>query len=383
VLRKRLGRAIRDGHPWLYADALDIPAGLTTGSIVDVVDPGGRVLGRGIYDAESPLAVRIWTLGNEALDEALVHARVAAALALRQAVIDPMETTAYRLLHGEGDLLPGIVCDVYGDTAVVQLDTPAVAEWLDTLVAAIHGQLPGIRRVLWKSGRRGAGVPSLRALVGEVPSKPLLVREHGMQLEVDVAQGHKTGLYLDQRENRQRVRALAAGRSVLNLCCYTGGFSVAAALGGAARTVNVDSAAPALAAAARNFAHNDIRLAPHTFTQADVFDYLAAGRETFDLVVLDPPSLAASRDALPGALAAYTRLNTLALAHLAPNGLLLTCSCSSHVTEAQLVDVVAAAGRANGRSVRLAGVYGAGPDHPTLAAFPEGHYLKAVLAFVP
>lgn len=383
VLRKRLGRAIRDGHPWLYDDALEIPAGLPTGSVVDVVDPGGRLLARGLYDAQSPLAVRIWSTNGEIVDAGLVHRRVASALALRQALIDTSETSAYRLLHGEGDQLPGIVCDVYGDTAVMHLDTAAVAELADRAVEAIRGLLPGIRRVLQKEARRGADPAALRAVVGDLPTRPLLIREHGMTLEADAAEGHKTGLYLDQRENRRRVRELAAGRSVLNLCSYTGGFSVAAALGGATRTRSVDTAAPALAAARRNFGHNGIGLAPHSFTAADVFAYLAATRESYDLVVLDPPSLAASQAALSGALAAYTRLNTLALARVAPKGLFLTCSCSSHVTEAQFVEVVGSAGLATGRTVRVVGLYGAGPDHPTLPAFPEGRYLKAVLAFVP
>jgi 23S rRNA (cytosine1962-C5)-methyltransferase len=296
-------------------------------------------------------------------------------------VIDPAGTSAYRLLHGEGDALPGIVCDVYGDTAVFQLDTPAVAQLAEAAMAAVRACRPGLRRALRKGGRRAAAEGPV-ALWGELPARPLVIREHGLRLEADVLHGQKTGLYLDQRENRRRVGELAEGRAVLNAFAYSGGFSVAAAMGGAARTVSVDLAGPALEAARRNFALNALAVAGHDFVQADAFEYLAAGGPDFDLVVLDPPSMASSAAAKPQALAAYRRLNELALGRLASGGLLVTASCSSHVSEDELVEAVAAAARHAGRTLRILERRGAGPDHPVHPAFPEGRYLKLLVLYV-
>jgi 23S rRNA (cytosine1962-C5)-methyltransferase len=391
VLRKNLARALRAGHPWLFADALTIPAGLATGTAVDIADRQGRVLACGLYDADSPLAVRVWTVGrSEAIDARLVHQRVAAASALRRVVIDPRTTDAYRLLHGEGDRLPGIICDVYADTAVIQIDTPAVQPLVADLVGAILAEAEGVHRVLLlpRSRDRDRGPersiePEL--LAGPPPGGPLVIREHGLRFEVDIARGHKTGLYLDQRENRRRIRELAMGRRTLNLFAYTGGFSVAAAAGGAVATTSVDIGRPAIDAAARNFALNGLGTdAPACrLVAGDVFDFLGDCDETFELVVVDPPSMAPSKGALEAALAAYRRLNALALGRVAPGGLYFTASCSSHVTADQLRETVGEAAVDARRDIRILELGGAGPDHPTLPGFAEGRYLKTLLAYVP
>jgi len=421
TLRKDLSRAIRGGHPWLFAEALAVPAGLqvvhdggadqaasnartdgaalASGTIVDVVNRGGRFIARGVYDPASPIAVRIWTLdAGEEIDARLIRGRVQAARSLRQGVIDPATTDAYRLLHGEGDRLPGIVCDVYADTAVIQLDTDAVRRFVPPLTKAIRQAVPEIRRVVmrWRivlrrraatrrrapdhGGATAGTMGGVEVLAGPPLDGPILVREHGLRFEVDIARGQKTGFYLDQRKNRRRARELAAGRRVLNLFAYTGGFSVAAAIGGARRVTTVDAAAPAIEAARRNFALNGLEpgAAAFTFVVADAFDYLAACRETFDLVIVDPPSMAPSKAALDRALAAYRRLNALALARVARGGLLFTASCSSHVTEARFEAAVRAAAADAGRTVRVVERAGAGGDHPVLAGFAEGGYLKGL-----
>lgn len=203
-----------------------------------------------------------------------------------------------------------------------------------------------------------------------------------MAMEVDVLLGHKTGLYLDQRENRRLVRGLADGRRVLNLFAYTGGFSVAAAAGGARRVVSVDVGRPLAAAASRNFGLNALPESLHHFVVADAFAYLAEASERFDLIVIDPPSMAPSAAAVPGALRAYTRLNTLALGRAEPGALVLTCSCSSHVTQDHLLAVLRDAAAAARRTVRVVDVRGAGQDHPVVPGFPEGRYLHALLAHV-
>ncbi len=314
TLRKRLSRAVRQGHPWLYGDAVSVPQGLPTGTIVEVREPGGAFVGRGLYDADSPLAVRVWTIEErERINDDLIKRRVREAWNLRQAVIDMESTTAYRLLHGEGDRLPGVVCDVYGSVAVLQQDTAAVGHLLPAVVDAVRELVPTLDCAVLRPSRAAGAEAPLRALYGTPPAAPLQVREHGLVYEVDIARGHKTGLYLDQRENRELVRRLATGRRVLNLFAYTGGFSVAAAVGGATRVVSVDVGRPLMAAARRNFALNELAQDGHEFVVADAFEHLTGANEDFDLLVVDPPSMAPSAAALPGALRAYCRLNTLAL----------------------------------------------------------------------
>lgn len=383
TLRRNLARAIRAGHPWLYSDALVVTPGTRTGEVVSVLDRRGRVIGRGLFDAESPITVRIWsTRRNEPVDAALLAARVRSAAALRRATIDPQETTGYRLLHGEGDLVPGIVCDVYGSTAVLRYDTPSVEALEPALCSALLENLPELDRIVRKEGPRGEAV--VRTLHGPPLESAIVIREHGVLFESEPRLGHKTGFYVDQRDNRLRVRALARGRRALNLFSYTGGFSVTAALGGAREVTSVDVSAPALEAARRNFALNGLDPADPRwrFEATDAFAFLEQSTDTYDLVVLDPPSMAPSAAALERGLAAYRRANELALARLAPDGLLVTASCSSHVTEQHLVDVLRDAAMGASRRVRIIERRGAGTDHPTLPAFPEGRYLNVLFAFV-
>ncbi|MCB0214989.1 MAG: class I SAM-dependent rRNA methyltransferase [Chloroflexi bacterium] len=381
-LRRDLARALRAGHPWLFADALAAPMGLAAGSVVEVHDARGNWLARGIYDPDSPIAVRVWSLDrDEPLDASLLRRRLRGAAALRRSLLAPTDTDAYRLAHGEGDRLPGLICDIYADTAVIQLDSPALAPWLTAAAQAIGELLPGLARIALREARQPEpGGP--RWLVGEAPAERLVVREHGMLLEADVEQGHKTGLYLDQRESRRRIRELAAGRRVLNTFAYTGAFSVAAALGGAASVTTLDQAAPAVEAARRNFALNGLDPDAYRFIGGDAFAFLAEDAEHYDLVIVDPPSMAASRANLDRALSAYRRLNIDALHRCAPGALLLSASCSSHVSADQLRGILAEAGARAGRSLRILEARGAGPDHPTLPAFPEGDYLHAFLVHV-
>lgn len=400
TLKRRLSRAIRGGHPWLFREAVEAPKGLVTGRVVDVVEPGGRFVARGLFDASSPLAVRLWTTERaEALDDRLVARRIAEAWRLRRSVLDLAQTDAFRLLHGEGDRMPGVVCDLYGHSAVLRLDTPAVEWLLPAVTEAVRRALPDLRRVLLRAAGGGevAGVArggedasrtpgtALRVLAGSPPSAPATVREHGMRMEVDLAHGHKTGLYLDQRDNRLRVRGLAEGKRVLDLFSYTGGFALSAALGGAASVTAVDQAAPALETARRSFAQNGLDPDDDRwrFVAGDVFDFLAREHERYDLIVLDPPSMAPSAATLSRAIGSYRRLNALALGRLEAGGLLLTASCSSHVTEARFLAMLAEAAGDADRPLRILEVRGAGADHPWPIGFPEGRYLKVVLAEVP
>jgi 23S rRNA (cytosine1962-C5)-methyltransferase len=385
-LTKDLTAALRRGHPWVYAGALALPRRPPPGgSEVDVTDHRGAFVAHGFFDPDGPIAVRVLSRERGArLDGAFVRARVAAACAIRRAAAPMLDGDALRLVHGEADGLPGLVVDLYGDTGVVRFDgLAAEAAWAphaDAVAGAIRAAgYPLVR--LWArpaEGRRGGG----RALVGDPPPPLVFVREGPARFEVDVVHGQKTGLFLDQRPGRARVGAIAAGASVLNLFSYTGGFSVMAALGGAARVTTVDLARPAIDAARRNFTHSGVDPTPHEFVAADCREFLAeaaARGRRWDVAVCDPPSFAPSEKAKAQALAAYRGLNAAVARVVAPGGLLATASCSSHVTEADFVEVVAAGCDEAGRAARIVWRAGAGPDHPVSPAFPEGRYLKFLL----
>ncbi len=386
-LKKDVVAAIRRGHPWIFAAALERPAReLAAGSVVDVVAPGGQeFLARGFYDPDGPIAVRVLTRDPDVrLDAAFVRARVLSACALRRTAAHELDGDALRLLNGEGDVVPGLVLDAYADTGVVRFDGMAAerawAPHARTIFEAVReGGIPLVR--VWarpSEGRAGGG----HALVGDAPRGLIMVREASLRFEVDVVHGQKTGLFLDQRPNRARVRDLAAGQRVLNLFAYTGGFSVAAALGGARQVTTVDLARPAVDAARRNFAHSGAPAEAHEFVAADCRAFLtdaAARGRRWDLAVCDPPSFAPSEKAKPAALVAYRGLNAQVAQVVAPGGLLATASCSSHVGMDDFTATVAAGCADAGRSARVVHAGGAGPDHPVSVAFPEGRYLKFLL----
>lgn len=386
--------AVRRGHPWVYREGIvKPPKGLATGTSVELVDEEGGFLGLGLWDAELPIAVRIFErTTSRPLDGAALGMLVVQAIAKRDGRFGDA-TTAYRLCNGEGDRVPGLVLDRYGEVGVLRLDTEAWTPHLERVVAAIRGPLAarGVRalglriRSEASSGPRTAGrrdEKKLLALGSPAPPDRTTVRENGMVMEVDLAYGQKTGAFLDQRENRARVRALAGARArVLNLFSYAGGFSVAAALGGAAQVTSVDIASGAHATAQRTFRENGIDPGAHAFVSADVFAFLDQARsrgERFDLVVSDPPSFAPSERALPRAITAYRRLHGAAAGVLAKGGILCASSCSSHVNAEDFIATLD--DNALGRSdLRLREVYGQPEDHPTLPAWSEGRYLKFVV----
>jgi 23S rRNA (cytosine1962-C5)-methyltransferase len=373
VLAKNLRRALRGGHPWVFRDALDSPPRLADGALVELRADGGPPLATGFWDARSAIAVRVLEPGPLADPAAEVDARIRAALARRRARIDPARTDAFRWIHGEADRLSGIHVDLYGAVAVVRFDgsgAPAFYAELGRRLAEAARPLE-LRAVIDRvSGERlwGPGAPAR-----------FEVRENGLRYEVSPGVGGKGGLFLDQRENRELVERMAAGRSVLNLFGATGGFSMAAARGGATSTDTVDSSRPAIASARRNFDRNGLPLDRAEFHVADAFEFLedaARRRRTWSLVISDPPSFAPNRGARERALRAYVRLHRLASAATVKGGLLCAASCSSHVGRDEFLDTVDAGARAAGRTFRLQEVRGAGFDHPVLESFPEGDYLK-------
>lgn len=379
--------ALLRGHPWVFRDAIRVARGSPrTGDVARVVGPKGEPIGWGLYDATSPIAVRLYG-GDRAsatkLDENQLCELFRRAVTRRSGVFTPNETTAYRLCHGEGDRVPGLVVDRYGPIAVARTDGDAMASWIDRLG-------PGLGRVLSPLGVRSialrveaaANERKTRPLWGEPTPDVLDVLEHGMTFEVDIARGQKTGAFLDQRENRRRVRELSKGRRrVLNLFSYAGGFSLAAALGGAEKVTSVDAASRAHGTAQRSFKKNGLTLEPHEFVTADAFLYLAEAAkrgDRFDIVISDPPSFSPNERSKKKAHSAYERLHRACAAVLAEGGVLCASSCSSHVSMEDFMTTLddGSLGRSD-LTVREA--HGPPADHPTLASFPEGRYLKFVV----
>jgi 23S rRNA (cytosine1962-C5)-methyltransferase len=386
VLRKRLGRAIRGGHPWIYRDALAASPRIADGSVVLVAGADGRPLARGFWDATSPIAIRILGAAGEMEVERELERRSTEALARRLSKLDRRETDAFRWIHGEADALPGVHVDVYGSALSIRYDGGGAR--------AFYRELPGQLREAARSagltvdailerrprGRSGdAEGERTLALFGTPPDGELEIQENGLRFGADLRRGQKGGLFLDQRENRALVRTLARDRRVLNLFGYTGGFSIYAAAGGARATTTVDVAAPAIAAARRNFERNGLPLAEARFAAEDAFAFLtraAAAGERFELVISDPPSFAPSRRALETGLHAYQRLHRLCAAVTAPGGLLCAASCSSHIRRDAFLATVRDGAREAGRRAQIREVRGAAFDHPVVPQFPEGDYLK-------
>jgi 23S rRNA (cytosine1962-C5)-methyltransferase len=369
-LRDRIGA----GHPWVYDRALGAPGNVAAGDLVTLVDERGP-LATALADPASPLRARVLDRDPEAAcDDRWAAGRAESAAARRAR--DPLLAgcTGRRVVHGEADALPGLVIDVYATTAVVVFDGPAAtAFWRARLTAVLAGLERGGVAIehVWVRGERGQRTAG-EALRGDPPGE-IIIAEDEARFAVDVRAGQKTGFFLDQRDNRRTIRRHAAGASVLNLFCYTGGFSLHAALGGASRVTSVDIAAPAIAGVNRNCELSG--LPAHETIIGDCFDVLARARQhqrRWELVIVDPPSFAPSERAKPAALKAYQRLVTAALEVVDPRGRFALASCSSHVTEADLLGIVPG-------DLRLRHTAGAASDHPVLPAFPEGRYLKFLL----
>jgi 23S rRNA (cytosine1962-C5)-methyltransferase len=386
-LQKDLARHLRAGHPWVFRKAIAKQTrGIPAGTIVDVVE-GSRFVARGYYDPLSPITVRVLTREEgETVDDAFWRRRVARALALRTELI--RGTDAYRLLHGESDGLPGVVADRYGRFAVIKLYSAGLTPWRGAIVEALRaecGDLLGVygRDEMPRDDDDEGTDSEGRVHWGEEPPEQISIDEYGMKILVDVRRGQKTGLFLDQRENRRLVRELARGRpEALNLFSYTGGFSVAAALGGATHVVSNDLDADALQLARATFKANGLDPADHAFAQGDAFDLLAAYKKQgrrFDLVVCDPPAFAKSQKAVEGALAGYASLNRGALSVLAPGGLLVTCSCSARVSPEQFGEAVKEAAFKLRVELALVAETRQPADHPINLQFKEGRYLKAMV----
>jgi 23S rRNA (cytosine1962-C5)-methyltransferase len=350
--------------------------------LAEVVAADERPVARGVYSPDSQILARLWTFDGRPIDGALFRERLAAARGLRERVI-PAGTTGYRAVNSEGDLCPGVVLDIFGDTAVLELLTEGTEKWRLGLEEAAREVFAGKRLLVRESGtaRDRGGAPLPRERGPETETTLAAFVENGLRFFADVSSGQKTGFYLDQRENRVRLRSLAEGRTVLNLFSYSGAFSVAALAGGARQAVDVDSSAPALALAREHRRENRLPAPPEDFVQEDVFADLrrrVAAKESWDIVVCDPPAFAKKRADINRAARGYKDINRLAMKLVATGGWLLTCSCSGLVSSDLFQKIVFSASLEAGRSFAMAARQGAGPDHPVSLDCPEGEYLKGL-----
>ena len=374
TLRKDLGRTLRQGHPWVFREALLDPPALPPGEIVAVADKQGRPLVFGFWDGKSTIAVRVLDLSSVTDRRELLRRRLTAALGLRRARLDLRETNTFRWVHGEADRLPGIHVDVYADVATVRFDGEGSRAFYGDLQSLLFecGEDLHLRKLIDREAR------------GQ-DSEEVGVEENGIRFLVDVGRGQKGGLFLDQRENRKTIGERSHGKSVLNLFGYTGGFSLYAARGGARRTDTVDIARPAIVAARRNFELNRFSSEQAGFHATDVFVFLdeaIAAKKTWDIVISDPPSFAPSKNSLASARRSYLQLHKKAAQVVAADGTFCAASCSSHIDRREFLSLVKTGVRQAGRRFDVQSYTGAGADHPTLPIFPEGDYLKFALGKV-
>lgn len=373
---------LRGGHPWLFADSVrEQNRDGNAGDLAVIYDRKDAFLGIGLFDPGSPIRVRMLHIGKPAkLDAAWWSARMAQAIERRGGLFDA-QTTGYRLCNGESDGWPGLVLDRYDTTLVLKLYTVAWFPHLPRVMELVTAQIPHEHLVLRLSRNiqkeaKAAGFADGQILRGDPLPSPVVFLENGLRFEADAVRGQKTGFFLDQRENRKMVESHARDRHVLNAFSFSGGFSLYAARGGARSVTDLDISAHALEAARRNLALNPpLAKCPHEWIKADAFDWLAQG-PSFDLVILDPPSLARKESEREGAIHAYQRLASHGIARLHPDGILVAASCSAHVAAAEFYDIIRDTVRGTGRKFQELQTSTHAPDHP--ATFPEARYLKCI-----
>lgn len=386
-VRSDKANVLSSRHPWVWDKTIIEPAvPLAPGTVVDLLLPDGRWVGRGIYNPASRIRVRVYQWSNsEPLDDAWIAAKLSAACSLRdrwQAVHGTLD--AVRLVNSEGDGLSGLVIERFGAFAVVQVTAAGVLPWLPMIGDWLSNryELAGVwLRVDEKMAKAEAMAAEERTLHGAAPASPITIEEHGVKLSIDLTAGQKTGYYLDQRTNRLQAARWMHGR-MLDVCTYAGGFALAACRHGRPReVVAIDASARALGEAAHNAELNGFDAI--RFVQADCFDEmerLSTAGERFDSIVLDPPRLAGSREHKAAALRAYHRLNLLALQLLSPGGVLVTCSCSGRVTRDEFLGTLTSCARRSRRELQILEQRGPDFDHPWEVTCPEGEYLKCVIA---
>ncbi len=387
ILKPGREKSLLRRHPWIFSGAVARVQGEPeAGDSVAVRSGSGEFLAWAAYSPASQIRARVWSWHEaERIGAELLHARLRQALAARERLLAAADSDAMRIVHGESDGLPGVIADRYGEVVVLQLLSAGAERWRSEIADGVR-EITGCACVYERSDadvRALEGLPVRSGVLhGALPAAGVQLREHGLSYGVDVAAGHKTGFYLDQRDNRKRVGELARGREVLNCFCYSGGFTFNALAGGADSVLSVDSSAEALAQARDHVARNALDAARAEWQEADVFKYLRVLRDqgrSFDLIVLDPPKFAPTAAFAEKAARGYKDINLLAFKLLRPGGLLASFSCSGGVSADLFQKILAGAALDAEVDAAIVGRFTAAADHPVLLSFPEGDYLKGLL----
>ncbi len=385
ILKSGRDRSVANRHPWVFSGAVKVFPDADNGQVVAVLTNQNQLLGYGFYSPKSQITCRIFHFGEApgaGFDAAFWKGKIEAALALRRQLINPQNTTCYRLLHAEGDFLPGIIADVYGPVVVAQVLIKGTEHIYPLLEAALLAA--GFQHIYLKQKENSGFLEAVQLPKGwrTAPcAMPVRVLEHGLTFDIDVETGQKTGFFIDQRENRLLTQQFSAGKKVLNAFSYTGGFSLYALAGGAREVHSVDISKDAIARA-NELVELNFPGANHRGVAADCFDYLKQTEEVYDLIVLDPPAFAKSAKAVNNAARGYKELNMVAMKKIAPGGLLFTYSCSQNITPDLFRKIVFGAAVDAGREVRILRLLSQADDHPINIYHPEGEYLKGLMLYV-
>jgi len=383
TLKKGRETALFRGHPWIFSGAIAAVKGKpAAGDVVLAKDLSGKPLALGFFNPLTDIAFRVLTKNcEEKITPYFWQSRLNAACKLRQRIINE-QTNAYRLINAEGDGFPGLIVDVYGSTLVLSIAIAGMEKQKNDILNTLISQLKPAR-IYEKSEGRSRSLEGLETRIGIVSGDNetgfVEIMENGFKFEVDFVSGQKTGFFLDQRINREKIGALSRDSSILNCFSYTGAFSVYCAGGGAKRVVSLDISKPACVTAKRNLQLNWFSSEDHPIIEADVFDYLRDTQECFDIIILDPPAFAKTKKDVAKAARGYKEINLQAIKHLVAGGILASFSCSNFIEEDLFCKIVLGAGRDAGADLQLVTRLAAGPDHPVLLGHSEGHYLKGLL----
>lgn len=387
VLKPGKEKPIKNRHHWIFSGAIKKLPEFTNGACLPVSSNEGEILGWAYFNKKAKIIGRMVIFGDQCGRgiEAEIYNHLAEAYALRQKIFFDQSTDAYRLVNGEGDLLPGLIIDRYNDVFVLQISTlgmeqlkPIVISWLKTMFSP--------RSIYEKSllpSRKEEGLTDFQGPIeGPIPSEEIIIKENGLKFGVSILHGQKTGFFIDHREMRQQISTLSIGKRILNCFAYTGGFSVYAASGGAEAVDSVDISSNAMAAAERNMTLNGFTSSHHRFITADVFEFLREERVDYDIVILDPPAFAKRQKDIVPACRGYKDINRIAMQKMPKGSLLLTSSCSYYIDEGLFQKVVFQAAVEAGRTVKIIGRHRMAPDHPVNIYHPESDYLKSLLLYV-
>ncbi len=387
ILKPGKEQSLKRFHPWIFSGAIrNVRGNLEEGDLVSIEDAHGNFLALGHYQVGS-ISVRTISFENEKIDDDFWSRKIQAALDLRKVLglVGSQDTNAYRLVHGEGDGLPGLIIDIYGNTAVMQMHTVAMFKLRDTLVKSLRDVLgEDLHAVYEKSEGTLPFKAEVEASNGYLwgRSESHLAIENGLKFAVDWEKGQKTGFFVDQRDNRALLEKYSLNRSILNMFCYTGGFSFYALRGGAKLVHSVDSSERAIELTKKNVELNFPNDSRHVAYADDAFKFMDSNKEKYDLMILDPPAFAKHMKVLKNALQGYRRLNTKALESIEPGGILFTFSCSQVVSKDAFRTMVFSSAARTGRNVRVLHELGQSADHPVNIYHPEGDYLKGLVLYV-